>query len=164
MVCKWWHDCAWFATWMGSVQGYRDMWRDFVSEKHLTLAEHGRNGRFQNKWWWWWLLLNVTVWKNCGILGLYFWINIWILASSLKKARKKLVCATDLARIQYTPSCFLVITHFFVLHFRLVRAKQMPRLSVLTSSSSRSIRRTLTSMNSTTSLLWVQMTSPSELL
>ena len=23
-------------------------------EKHLTLADRGRNGHFKNKWWWWW--------------------------------------------------------------------------------------------------------------
>ena len=28
---------------------FRDMWRDFILDKHLTLAELGRNGHFQNK-------------------------------------------------------------------------------------------------------------------
>ena len=29
---------------------FRDMWRDLISEKRLTLAERGRYGRFKNKW------------------------------------------------------------------------------------------------------------------
>ena len=29
---------------------FRDMWRDLISGKRLTLAERGRNRRFKNKW------------------------------------------------------------------------------------------------------------------
>ena len=29
---------------------FRDIWRDLISGKSLTLAERGRNGRFKNKW------------------------------------------------------------------------------------------------------------------
>ena len=34
---------------------FRDMCRDFIWGKHLTIAYRGRNESFQNKkWWWWW--------------------------------------------------------------------------------------------------------------
>ena len=28
---------------------FRDMWKDFILGKCITLVKHGRNGRFQNK-------------------------------------------------------------------------------------------------------------------
>ena len=37
---------------------FRDVWRDFILGKDLTLiAECERNGRF-HKWWWWWWWMN----------------------------------------------------------------------------------------------------------
>ena len=41
-------------------------------EKRLTLAEHGRNKHFKNKWWWWWLWI-----VDPGIPSLSpEWVNI----------------------------------------------------------------------------------------
>ena len=33
---------------------FRDVWRDLIWGKRLTLGLAWKKGRFQNKWWWWW--------------------------------------------------------------------------------------------------------------
>ena len=37
-----WYEGAWFAPWMGSVQGYVDMCDASFREERLTLAERGK--------------------------------------------------------------------------------------------------------------------------
>ena len=52
-VCERWHEVAWVAAWMGSVQGCMERQRLHSWGKCLTLAWHGTDEHFKNKWWWW---------------------------------------------------------------------------------------------------------------